>query len=187
MNEAVVTNHEPNEELARRYVAGLLPVAEAESFEEHYFACDQCWREIETANEIRQALMPRAGGRARTRPAWPFLAAAAVAAFAFVGVMQWRGSQSPQQVWRDGSGNDLRTEARISGDSIELSWQAPQQADHYQIQIFSSDGELVATRTVTRPQASFPRGEIARAAHYRIVALDELGGTIADSALQPLP
>lgn len=187
MNEPDAMNHEVNEDLAGRFVAGGLPAEEAERFEEHYFACQECWREVVTANDIRQALVPRSATRGPRRSAWPMLAAAAVAAFAFVGVMQWRESQSREPVFRDASRSGLQTEARISGDLVELSWQAPPQADRYQVQIFRDDGELVATKAVTNPQASFPRTEIAGAARYRILALDELGGTIADSALQPLP
>src|SRR5580765_4550236 len=82
------------------YLAGRLSAAEAESFEKHYFACDECWHELQAGLEIRAAVgrgdhagMVSAAAVHRT-PAttWRWLAAAATVALA---VVVWRVLPKP--------------------------------------------------------------------------------------------
>ena len=46
----------PAEEMAEQYLAGDLPEAETERFEEHYFGCDLCHEHLMALKEIRDGL-----------------------------------------------------------------------------------------------------------------------------------
>jgi hypothetical protein len=69
------------------YVAGTLSDVTAEAFEQHYFACDQCWGDVQRGVEIRAALTgesrPEATkpaattGSRKPRMPWPGIATAA--------------------------------------------------------------------------------------------------------------
>jgi anti-sigma factor RsiW len=52
----------PAEEMAEQYLAGELPEAEAERFEEHYFGCDLCHEHLMALKEVQDELVrePRA-------------------------------------------------------------------------------------------------------------------------------
>lgn len=41
--------------LASRYLAEWLSPQEADAFEAHYFACDNCWQRVRRALELRAA------------------------------------------------------------------------------------------------------------------------------------
>jgi anti-sigma factor RsiW len=43
-----------------RYLAGKLPEPEGDAFEQHYFACDRCWKALRLLRATRDAL--RAAG-----------------------------------------------------------------------------------------------------------------------------
>jgi tetratricopeptide (TPR) repeat protein len=93
------------------YLAETLAADEAEAFEAHYFACDQCWRELRQGLEIRAALTPKVDTSAPVIPFvaepapalaarqlpwhWVSLAAAAALVLATVLTMWFRGSSSP--------------------------------------------------------------------------------------------
>ena len=181
------TTHDPEGDLARKYVAGTLAEDQAERFEEHYFECDECWREVETAAAVRHALTPQATARSAPRPWWPALAVAAVAAFALVGVWQWQASEPDTPIYRDAAGTIMSTNASRSADGIRITWKTPPDAQRYQVQLFKTDGELVASVVSAVPNVSFQASEIGGASQYRILAMDELGATVADSGLHPLP
>lgn len=64
----------PAEEMAEQYLAGELPEAEAESFEDHYFGCTLCHENLLALKEIRDglarepmAIVARAAGPAPVR------------------------------------------------------------------------------------------------------------------------
>jgi len=68
----------PAEEMAEQYLAGELPEAEAERFEEHYFGCDLCHAHLLALQEIRDglaraamAIAAPAAGPARIKPLGP--------------------------------------------------------------------------------------------------------------------
>jgi hypothetical protein len=57
------------------YIAGKLPEAERDSFEEHFFGCDACLRDVEAARIAREVLLKQPSARLGTW--WIGLAAAA--------------------------------------------------------------------------------------------------------------
>src|SRR5687768_12760419 len=90
------------EDLDARYLAGTLSDEEAEAFEEHYFACDRCWSNVQLGRDIRAAsdrrtapapaLEVQHGGPVRTRAVsrsrWMPVAIAAAMALVAVGLWQ---------------------------------------------------------------------------------------------------
>jgi Putative zinc-finger len=69
----------PAEEMAEQYLAGELPEAEAERFEDHYFGCNLCHENLLTLKEIRDGLareptatVARAAGPAPVEPRQSF-------------------------------------------------------------------------------------------------------------------
>jgi hypothetical protein len=65
----------PAEEMAEQYLAGELPEAEAERFEEHYFGCNLCHEHLLALQEIRDGMarepIPIAAPAARPAPVAP--------------------------------------------------------------------------------------------------------------------
>ena len=75
-------------DLAEAYVAGTLPEAEQDAYEQHFFSCSMCLAQVQTLQELADRLRqhagrrggaprrrPRAGRRPRgsawrSRPAW---------------------------------------------------------------------------------------------------------------------
>ena len=75
-------------DLAEAYVAGTLPEAEQDAYEQHFFSCSACLAQVQTLQELADRLRqqpaaggactarrPRAGRRPRgsawrSRPAW---------------------------------------------------------------------------------------------------------------------
>lgn len=89
------------EEIIEKYLTGRLGAAEQEAFEEHYFACSQCFEELrhyralqaglrESGPEIRAETSTRSGAWGW---AWPAAAAAAVLVVV-VGIGIWRRQAS---------------------------------------------------------------------------------------------
>ena len=69
----------PAEEMAEQYLAGELPEAEAERFENHYFGCNLCHENLLALKEIRDglarepmAIVARAAGAAPVEPRQSF-------------------------------------------------------------------------------------------------------------------
>ena len=75
------------------YIAGKLPEAQRDLFEEHFFGCDDCLRNVEAARVAREVLIARkASAPARNR--WiPWLAAAALLV---VGIAIWKAKTGRQ-------------------------------------------------------------------------------------------
>lgn len=178
------TFHEPDDELVRRYVAGTATPSEAETFEEHYFGCELCWREVQTAMELREALL-----RPSVRPGrriWPALAAAAAAAFLFVGIWQMMQRQADQEpAWRSSQPAYQTSGARV-GSSTVISWEPKPEARWYVVRRFSADGSEIDTVEIAAPRDRLELPLHAAATHYRVQALDQFRSVLADSGLQRL-
>jgi hypothetical protein len=176
--------HQPDEDLVRSYVAARLSADEAERFEEHFFACDACWREVETANELREAL--QRSGSARTiipsRRWWVGgLAAAAMAAFVFIGVRQYTEQRQP--VFRGGE-QALQTSLKTTGSGIVIEWPAVPEAQSYAVVFLSADATPVTRQQIREPRIEVSPETASRASHYRVQALDSFERVLADSDLQ---
>lgn len=176
--------HQPDDELVRRYLAGTTTLSEAEAFEEHYFACEACWREVQTAMELREALL-----RQSARPSrriWPALAAAAAAAFLFIGIWQMMQRQADQEpAWRSSQPAYQTSAARV-GSSTVISWEPKPEARWYVLRRFSADGSEIDTIELAAPRDRLELPLDPAATHYRVQALDQFRSVLADSGLQPL-
>jgi TolA-binding protein len=92
-------------EAAERYVSGEMPEAERTAFEEHYFACDSCFRAVQRMQDAAAVLTAKAArlpgpaaaeqhpGRRPLRTTWM-----ALAAMLIVGVVLWRLPQTGPEV-----------------------------------------------------------------------------------------
>lgn len=175
----------PDEDVPRRYALGALSDAEAESFEQHMFACENCWAEVEQAIELRAALRDRPASRSRARPpVWSWMAAAAVLVVALVGVWGLRpGVDVPERdgprVYRGAEGV-LAIEARVEGRRLALSWTAVPGAASYVVEVFAG-GSLVLEKEAAVPELTLdlPAGELVPA--VRVRALDDLRQEIVSS------
>lgn len=182
-----------------RYVAGRLSDAEAEAFEAHYFACESCWSEVQTALEVRAALESQDGaripGRMRRRD-WRWmgwtagLAAAAAAAFLFFNVGSDGGPGGPDDVFRGGA-TTVSVEARALDGALVAEWAAVPDADIYVARIYTEDGRLLYEREVSTPRVEVATAELMdqgsfAVVYWRIEALDSLRQPVARSSLVPV-
>lgn len=145
-----------NSDLDARYAAGELSETEAESFEEHFMACERCWSLVQRAVEIRAV-----AGRvpvARVEQVSPYgrpsrwLALAAAAAIVFVvGTWQtdaWRRPLDPGLALR-GNEDSLRVVARTQGTTLVVSWDATRLASSYRVRLYSATGTVLHQREVS--------------------------------------
>ena len=87
------------EEVVERYLTGSLGPQERESFEEHYFACEQCFAALQ-AHRALQAELSASGPQIRAMPApnptaWRWTAAMATAAVVILAVLGIRWGMKP--------------------------------------------------------------------------------------------
>lgn len=75
-------------ELAEAYVGGRLAPAEADAFEEHFFACAECWDDVQTLQKFRDGVRDiTMNGRQEAPSPWKW--AFAVAAVALIAFASW--------------------------------------------------------------------------------------------------
>lgn len=192
------------EDAETRYLAGRLSPAEAEAFEAHYFACDECWRRVQRAIELRKAFAaetkpqaahpaedaatPRRAGRRPSSVVWPIAAGVAFAAL-LLGV--WRMTLDDGAVRRDvmrGPGESLPVSASTAADALTASWPAIAEADVYRVRLFTADGTLLAEREIREQAFTIRRGQLPQVQpgqmlYWSIEALDELRRPLARSPL----
>ena len=184
-------------DLAVLYLAGRLPEDEAQAFEEHYFACEHCWQDVQRGSELRAALgkpaVAPAGRSVRPRRAWLPLAAAAVIAFVALGVWQLNRRtpvESTTPVVR-GAGEilDLEVESGRQG-SIDVRWPRHPSAATYEIEVLASNGGSVWKTETPEPRVRIVPGVLAapgQTYEIRVEALDSLGQVIASGQASLLP
>lgn len=184
MNSTYGATHQPDEDLVRRYVAATLPADEAERFEEHFFGCDDCWREVEAVNELRDVLQRSGPVRSNLPPRrWWIggLAAAAMAAFVFIGVRQ--AMEQRPTVFRGGE-TALHTSLKTTDSGVVLEWPSVLEAQSYVVVFLSADGTPVLRQQIREPRIEVPAETVSRASHYRVQALDAFERVLADSDLR---
>lgn len=189
-----------------RYVSGNLHGSEAEAFEAHYFACEECWSAVQSALEVRAAFAPTTeksaerprgtvgtvapAARRRAPRAWAVLVPAAVAAV-LVGVALF-GIRGPTptapsgDVLRGGEASLTIETAALSGGGLSVRWGAYPEADLYVVRIQSADGALLLERRVSDPRlevgrAALPASFEGGAIYVRVEALDSLRSALATS------
>lgn len=182
-----------------RYVAGRLPDPEAEAFEAHYFGCETCWQDLQSALQARAALVsqatirgrPPSGGRAWRWIGWTTgIAAAAAAAFLIFNIGSNGGPGGPEDVFR-GSRTAIQVQTSAADGAIVATWAAVPDADIYVARVYSEDGGLLYERETAAARAEVTRADLARAddlavVYWRVVALDSLRQPVARSPLVPV-
>ena len=182
---------------AASYLAGELTTRAADAFEQHYFSCETCWGDVRTMSELRSALgrptvvLPR---REPSHSTWSLLAAAAVLAFAAVGLWQLAHKPAAEQVpvLRGSTIDALVLRAGLlANDRIELSWSSHEEAQTYRVQVLRSDGVPVWIRNTSRtsiqldpPLTANPSGSRLSAT---VEAIDAMGQVVAKSSPVSLP
>jgi hypothetical protein len=182
------------------YLAGKLAEDEAQAFEEHYFSCVECREDVERGSELRSTLgkppvVPRTNARSAVR-AWLPLAAAAVLAFAGVGVWQMT-RRSPEEADRRvmrSTATGVLDVGVVAGSSgaIELSWPPHPDAASYVVQVLAPDDAGVWKTRTSEPRLTIASGilpapERARGLRVEVEAFDSMGQEVAKSELLPLP
>lgn len=176
------------------YVAGRLDDAEAARFEEHYFACEACWAEVERAFALRATFagMPAVASSAPRR-SWMLagLLAASLAAVALLGTWAlgvhppWSGGRATpnETVWR-GAGA-LALEARSDGTTLHIAWRPDANAASYAVEVTAGDGSLRWRAETAATQVEFARAKLEPAAggpwRVEVRALDALGNVVGES------
>jgi hypothetical protein len=158
-----------NRELIERYAAGTLGEAEAEALEAHAFGCEACWQGIQSAVEIRAAMLaapdvlrtqtspPQRQRRVRWHTAVP-IAMAAVALFG-IGmaiVIQHRQTTVRPPALRSAAADTIRLTATPQADgSIKVEWPAHPSASDYVISV-QAGGATVLTAETSELQYVLP-------------------------------
>jgi len=178
------------ERQAADYLAGRLSAEQAERFEEHYFACDACFAQVELAAGLHAAL-----GRRTRRPAAPrvptrALAAAAMLAVTALGVWLLRLPEATPGADAQLRGADAALAlSGARGDAeLVLRWAAVPGATGYEIRVFDPRGVLLWQRRtpateLTVPLAELPAPSLAEPLQARVAALDGLGRPTAQSPI----
>ena len=163
---------------AARYVQGRLAGDAAEKFEEHYFACESCWTEVQAGLALR-ASAPRPAARP-SRSAWRALpAAAALLLFAGAGWLVLRERIAPPDALRgDAPAWTVRTEPR-DGDLL-AHWPPVPRAASYRVLIHAPDGSPLATLEAPTPLLRLPAGSFGSHPKVFLVveAIDASGAMI---------
>jgi putative zinc finger protein len=202
------------DDLDQRYLRGTLDEADAEAFEQHYFACDRCWAliqggltlgaaraegdqprdkqpPIEPPRTVPAALPSRGQGGRGARRWWQYAAAAVVLV---TGSLVWyqreRGPlRQPADAVRGGRVS-LRAEVRVGSDSLVVSSTPAPGAADYRLRVFSRDGTLLVDResggpSISVPRAALPHPTTPETLYVEVLARDGLRHPIAQSALTP--
>jgi hypothetical protein len=187
--------HEDRERLAADYLARRLSAEQAEAFEEHYFACDPCFEQVELAAGLHAALVRRPGRTAaRTAPrVWAWAAAAMLAVTATgVWLLRLPDAGPDREVSLRGEEGSLALSGSRDGAGFLLRWAAVEGAEGYEARVFDVEGVLLwqrrtqATNATVAP-ADLPAGAAAGPLQARVAALDGLGRPLARSPIVRLP
>jgi len=178
----------PDDDVLRQYVAGQLPEAAAEEFEQHMFACDRCADEVQQAIELRAA-MPPAIRQQKHRP-YSLLAAAAAVAVVALGLWQVRTRQEPLSPppLRSANAREIKASGHLNGATFTASWSAVPDARSYRVRVFDSVGEPVTWMETTSTRFSGAIGPTPRGQprYWKVQALDDDHVVIASSELRKI-
>jgi hypothetical protein len=173
------------------YLAGRLDAADAERFEERMMAEDALANEVHRALEIRAATSP-AAVKTHSRPAsrtWLALAAAAGVAVLGVGIV-WLQRPADAPVFR-GAEQRMQLEVESAGTALRARWQAVGGAAGYELQVLASDGRVLrsveAEGTTVELDLGGAAAKTSEPAFVEVSALDGLGQTLQRSERVALP
>ena len=173
------------------YLAGRLDAAEAERFEERMFADDGLAAEVQRALEIR-ASTSLAAAKARRGPprrAWMAFAAAAGVAALGVGVAWLQPADPP--VFR-GAEQRMGLEVQAVGTTLRARWQPVAGTAGYELQVLARDGRVLRSMETDDTAAVLALGdpgpdETSEPAFVEVSALDGVGQTLRRSERVAIP
>jgi len=171
-----------------RYVAGALAEEETAAFEEHYFACGRCWKEVSTGTGARTALADvRKIPAENPRSAW-WMAVAAAAVIAVVGLVtvRERSVTGGPDVIRGQSEESIAVDVSTGSVQVRVRWRPVAQAARYRVQVRNAEGDVIRDRRSEGTSAAFDDLS-GRAVFIRVTALDAQGEEIARSPLVRAP
>lgn len=170
------------------YVAGTLPIAEAEAFEEHYFSCAQCWEEVRTGTAVRSILRTGKAKRQTTRPKkwWMTLAAAAVIGVVTIVVMRDRVMRDTPDVLRGDTERTITIVVERAAAQLQIRWPAVARATRYETDLRSAEGEVLQQKPSTATTVVLD-GVSEEEVYVRVMAYDAQGEEIARSPLVRAP
>lgn len=187
-----------------RYLSGTLSETEANQFEAHYFGCDRCSGEVQTAAKLRAAfghpaIVRRSAGASRrvaSGEAVALLAAAAAVAMVALGMRQLARPPVPASestVFRGESVDTIDLSVTPgSGSRVILQWSPDSDARSYRVEVLRTDGVPVL-KSETRDNrieldlSSLPARPPGVSFLVRIDVLGPLGAVVARSEATPLP
>ena len=193
----------PDDAIVLDYLKNRLAEDQAEAFEQHFFACERCWQEVERGIELRAAWAERPERSATSAPksrlarsltggrSWRPLVAAAAAVLA-VGIwLQWPLGieRSEPEVLR---GADERLSLSLSieatPEAVTLTWAEVPATEVYLLEIFASDGRLLVEEETDKLTIAVMTETLRAAGSGRLLArvqaLDALRQVALSSELQ---
>lgn len=179
-------------ETAARYLAGSLPGSEQDRFEEHYFACDACFAEVNAGAEIRAATtVAQAPARSRPRIYRYAAAAAVVAALAALPFVLERSRPGVEEtpVWRGSATAAHPLHLTAENDQWTFRWDAQPAAAGYEIELYSEEGKLLlrqdtAETSMTIDRSAIPPETATKPVYARLRAIDATGSPARISGLR---
>jgi len=184
-------------EAVAAYSAGRLGESEAEAFEQHFFACEDCWALVRAATAARASFAGTGEASAGTAPAvrprrrwavWLPAAglAAAVAGLALFGDWSADAPTPPGEVFR-GAEQAMSLEAAVEGETVRTSWEPVAGAAGYELRAYDASGRLLSAsevdaQTVAVDLDMLSLGGVPSVAALDVVALDGLGQVLLRSA-----
>ncbi len=188
-------------DLEANYLAGTLSADDAAAYEAHYFGCDDCWRSLHRATELRAAfslpeqlpnLLPKQRPARRARR-WGFAAAAVLVIAVGAGVFMREPVDDPESRTTLRGANDAFTvRASTEARATRIAWGAVPDADRYVVRLYRADGQLVLERETADTSFalsadSLPPQPGSDALYWQVLALDRLRQSLARSPLTAAP
>lgn len=186
-----------NEQRIQAYLSGTLSEGDAETFEERLLADDQLAEELQSALEIRAAMMSSGASRNRRTPgrsgrALLPLAIAAGAVMLAAGLFWLRTPPESTPLFR-GVEQRMGLVVEVVDGELSAWWDPVSGAAGYELRVFASDGRLmhgVEVDTATAAvdlRAAAGAGETPQPAFVDVVALDDFGQALNRSQRIALP
>lgn len=164
---------------AARYIQGRLAGDEAERFEQHYFACEICWTEVQAGLALR-ASSPRQAARP-SRSAWRLLPAAAVLLLvAGAGWVVLRERVAPFDAVRSAAPAwSIRAELR--NGQLVAHWPPVARAASYRLLVHAPDGSPLAELEASSSSLRLPAGSFAPHEEvFLVVEAIDVSGAVID-------
>lgn len=170
-----------------RYVAGALASEKASAFEEHYFTCDRCWKEVSAGTAAHIALAGVRNIQAEEpHRAWWLAVAAAVIAVAGLVAIRERSDIGGPDVFRGRSEQSIAVDVSNQNAQVRVRWQPIANAVRYRVEARDAEGELLREQFSNGTSAALDALP-DRNVFIRVTAFDAQGEEIARSPLVRAP